>query len=332
MQVVRSKAVFEQSDIKQILQNAIVGVTIGNFDCLHLGHQKLFQVLTEDLNKIDSPLKKIKVLISFYPHPKRVFFKIKRDTLAERQDVHSFLSFQQRYQILKKAGFDYYFLIRFTKEFATLEPEVFLQSYLLNPLNPKLIVVGDDWCFGKERSGTPEKLCEFATKYKFQSKIVPGQMLEGKRISTTLIKELLSKDELSQVKNYLGRDFSLSAKVINGEKRGRKLGFPTANLNVNFQILPTNGVYACRVAVGSEVRDAIVNIGVRPTFDSKGKRIVEVHILDHNNYNLYDSKIEVMFVKKIRDEMKFPALEELRAQITKDIEIAKAILHDPKNI
>lgn len=327
MKVVRCLRTFENQEIKKVLKNSIVGVTIGNFDGIHLGHQKLFFELQSKLEELSLKLKKpiIKIVISFRPHPRQVLSNIDRETANRTESFFSVMSFHAKCSALASYGFDFYFPIRFTKMFSQVSAENFVEKYLVKGLNASLVVVGNDWTFGAERMGNVELLKKLGEKFNFDCGIVNEVVVENQRVSTGVIKKHLAAGNLDIIKNLLARDFSIVGKVVAGAKRGRELGFPTANINLKKQLILPTGVYVCNVYYQNRHIPAIANLGIRPTFDGDSK-VLEVHLLDNNNYQLYSKYLEVAFIEKIRDEKKFSSKGELVKQIRLDIEKARKII------
>lgn len=302
--------------IQKFLQErrAVSGVTIGNFDGMHLGHQALFSRLTSELKKIGEP--HVKVLFTFYPHPK--------DVLSGSSRAFYYLTpLRERIRLAEKDGFDCFFLLRFTPALSNLSPREFVERYLKRGLSAKLAVVGHDWAFGKAREGTPQLLCEYGEDYEFRAIVVPAVTLDGVRISSGVIREALGAGDLETVARYAGRNFSLTGRVIMGEQRGRTIGFPTANVYSPGQMLPANGVYLTLAGCGEHVWPSVTNIGMRPTFGGTS-RLMETHIVDQPNLELYGHHISLEFIKRIRDEKRFGSPQELTEAIKNDVALARA--------
>lgn len=328
MRIIRCSHTWLNPELQKELKNSVVGVTIGNFDGLHLGHQKLFAELDSQLQEISAKTSKpiVKIILSFRPHPRQVLSGISRREALVRVDFFNLTSFRKKTELVSKYGFDYFFPIRFTKEFSKQSPEEFVREYFLKTLNAAVVVVGDDWSFGSSRSGDVNDLLKLGEKYNFVVKIVSAVSNGVSRVSSGRIKNLLSKGDFPAIAQGLNRKFSIVAKVVKGSKRGRDLGFPTANLMLKKQILPPDGVYACFASFLGQKYPAVSNIGVRPTF-CETQKVMEVHILDRQQFSLYSRYLEVEFVEKIRDEKKFSSAEELVQAIKVDIEKARGILN-----
>lgn len=327
MKVIRSTKTFLNPKLQKELKNSVVGLTIGNFDGIHLGHQQLFSELDQNLKELSAKFSKpaLKILVSFWPHPKQVISGISRREALARTDFFNLTTFRKKTQLIAENGFDYFFLIRFSKEFSQLSPVEFVKEYFLNTLHASLVVVGDDWSFGSGRTGDVNELVGLAEKYNFTAKIISAVTKGNSRVSSGSIKKFLNQGNFAAIAQSLNRNFSVTGRVVKGAGRGRDLGFPTANLKLIKQLLPKDGVYACFACYQGEKYPAVANIGVRPTFCGTQK-VLEVHILDEK-HNLYSKHLEVEFIEKIREEKKFNSGDELVQAIRVDIEKARKILN-----
>lgn len=327
MRFVHSLRELENPEIAQLLgPDSAVGVTIGNFDGFHLGHEALFERLEHRLNVLSrvQNLRPVRVLLTFVPHPRLVLSELPRSEAIERDEFKAITPIRTKVALAESRGFDLVFAVRFTQEFAKLSPEQFIEQYLVSALGAQLVVVGYDWSFGKGREGSAESLQREGQGYGFQVAVVPPMLLEDERVSSRAVRAAIQKGHLPELEKLLGRRFSLIGRVVHGEARGREIGFPTANLRVKGQLLPPDGVYAVRVAGETWQRDGVANIGVRPSFGG-GERLLEVHLLNDPSGELYGERIEVSFVQWIRPEAKFEGVEQLRAQIAQDVQTARAI-------
>lgn len=326
MQVLRSLNRCLAADIQALLASGRpVGVTVGNFDGMHLGHQQLFQTLNTELNTFAAEGRPVRVLFTFEPHPRRVLSGIKRSELLEHPSFWTIMPLRRKIEIAKAHGFDIFLALRFSKEFSKLSPEEFVKTYLVKALHARLVVVGQDWAFGRGRSGDTTRLQEFGAQYGFDVTVVGALVIDGERVSSGRIKLALEAGEIELARKLMGRVFELSGIVVHGARRGRELGFPTANVSIMGHVLPKDGVYATFLRVDEQRFPAITNIGVRPTFGGTG-RFVETHILDGKNYDLYNKHVYVEIIARIRDEVRFSGLEALKTQITADIIEARRIL------
>ena len=218
----------------------------------------------------------------------------------------------------KNCGFDLACFIRFNLPFSKQTPEQFVESCLKDKFHARLVVVGEDWAFGRGREGSAEALDRLGTKFGFEVEVVKDvKDHSGQRISSTRVREALAKGDLDSVKALLGREFYLSGRVLHGDKRGKQLGYPTANLDIKGQLLPRFGIYATRTVVGARSYISATNVGIRPSFQPP-RVFVETHILDAD-LHLYQQRIKIEFVKWLRDEKRFDDLEELKQAIADDI-------------
>ncbi|MDB9777006.1 riboflavin biosynthesis protein RibF, partial [Alphaproteobacteria bacterium] len=258
-------------------------------------------------------------LISFNPHP-ITYFKKDKNFLIDLE--------QTKIEILKKIGLDFYVSITFEEHIANFTNEEFENKILLTCLNTKLILSGLDFKYGKNRSGNISTLKNFSLKNNIEfhtEEEVIAENFPGK-ISSTTIRSLIRTGNIQLANKMLGRKFEFIGTVIEGDKRGRTIGVPTANLQYNdFQIELSKGVYAVKIILDDQMYDGIANYGVRPTFDQIIP-LIEVHIFDFNE-NIYGKKIKIQFIEKIREEIKFDGIEELLKQIKKDISMAREILY-----
>ena len=284
-------------------------VTIGNFDGVHLGHQAL---LTE-VKKRAHDLKLESAVITFEPNPKDYFSQNKPQTRIS--------SLREKIELFNEIKIDRVHIIKFNQEFSKVTANEFI-SVLIKQLKVKEIVVGEDFCFGRGREGGIKQLSASSMKLNIKNKI----LMDGKRISSTLIRNLLANDKLDQANKYIGRPYSISGKVVHGEKRGRKIGFPTANIHMRHNRPPLKGVFAVKF----QNHFGVANLGIRPSIKGEKKLQLEVHLLNFSS-DLYGQHVSVIFLKKLRDEKKFKSLEELKEQIKLDVIKAK-LFFDKKNL
>ena len=284
-------------------------VTIGNFDGVHLGHQAL---LTE-VKKRAHDLKLESAVITFEPNPKDYFSQNKPQTRIS--------SLREKIELFNEIKIDRVHIIKFNQEFSKVTANEFI-SLLIKQLKVKEIVVGEDFCFGKGREGSIKQLSASSMKLNIKNKI----LMDGKRISSTLIRNLLANDKLDEANKYIGRPYSISGKVVHGEKRGRKIGFPTANIHMRHNRPPLKGVFAVKF----QNHFGVANLGIRPSIKGEKKLQLEVHLLNFSS-DLYGQHVSVIFLKKLRDEKKFKSLEELKEQIKLDVIKAK-LFFDKKNL
>lgn len=282
-------------------------VTIGNFDGVHLGHQQLIAATLTQAKKYNVPA----VLLSFSPHPSKLL-------LAE--PVQCLMTDEQKKLKLKKTGLDYAVFANFTPEFAQMSPDIFIQEVLIKNLGAVAVIVGDNFKFGKKAAGTAEYLKKQLALQNIKTKIIFAVEVEDKICSSSLIRTMLSQGDVSEAARFLGCPFQLQGKIVSGDKRGRDLGFPTANIETEQELIPASGVYFTTVQIeGNEtIFVGATNIGTRPTFGQKSARKIETHILDFSE-DIYGKLITLNFIEKIRDEVKFASITDLKARISQDI-------------
>ncbi|MCS7164609.1 MAG: bifunctional riboflavin kinase/FAD synthetase [Thermodesulfovibrio sp.] len=289
-------------------------ITIGNFDGVHIGHQRIFDYVKRKANQINGK----SVVVTFHPHPIKVLFKdhpLKLITTTE-----------DKIKLIEKCGIDITVLIPFTYEFAQIEAEDFVREILLQKFNAKWVVVGYDYRFGKERKGDKELLKELGMRYGFKVSVLKAYKKKGKILSSTAVRNALIEGNIKEANLFLGRAYHIDGEVVKGAGRGSSiLGYPTANLIPKQEIVPKEGVYAVKVTIPHyKTLRGVANIGKNPTFGNKDLSY-EVHILDFKE-NLLGKTIRVHFISRLRDEKKFNSPEELKLNIANDIERAKEVL------
>ena len=284
-------------------------VTIGNFDGVHLGHQAL---LTE-VKKRAHDLKLESAVITFEPNPKDYFSQNKPQTRIS--------SLREKIELFNEIKIDRVHTIKFNQEFSKVTANEFI-SVLIKQLKVKEIVIGEDFWFGRNREVGIKQLAASSMKLNIKNKI----LMDERRISSTLVRNLLANDKLDQANKYIGRPYSISGKVVHGEKRGRKIGFPTANIHMRHNRPPLKGVFAVKF----QNHFGVANLGIRPSIKGEKKLQLEVHLLNFSS-DLYGQHVSVIFLKKLRDEKKFKSLDELKEQIKLDVIKAK-LFFDKKNL
>lgn len=289
-------------------------VTIGNFDGVHLGHQAVIKKLSNKGKLLSLPV----VIVLFEPQPREYF---------QGQNVPQRLTrLREKIQNLRKLPIDYVVVLRFDRKLAMQEPEEFIESILVEKLNTKYLVLGDDFRFGNKRRGDFKLLCDLSPQYGFEVDDTGSVHVNGSRVSSTLIRKHLLGGDLVTASEMLGRPYSVCGRIIHGEKRGRKLGFPTANVRMLRKNTPIHGVFAVTMTdVQGWHKKGVANVGTRPTVDQNESVFVETHLLDFDG-DLYGKTVEVHFHKKIRDEVKFATIGALQAQIQNDVREAREFL------
>ena len=290
-------------------------LTLGNFDGLHLGHRKIISKVSERARRLESP----SVVYTFEPHPLKV--------VAPSMSPPMIVDAVAKAALVKSLGIDFMVIAEFTKEFAAKHPRAFVEEEIV-PLRPREVWVGHDFSFGKAKAGTVDYLRHLGEEFGFTVRVIPAYMKGGEVVSSSRIRKLVSVGRLAEAASLLGRNFSMSGRVVKGRNIGKELGFPTANLATVTELIPADGVYAARATLSGKRHGAIVNIGVAPTFGGKA-RCVEVHILGFRD-NIYGKKIEVEFVRRLRGERAFKSKEALITQIRKDSARAAKILAGAK--
>ncbi|HOV78722.1 MAG TPA: bifunctional riboflavin kinase/FAD synthetase [Bacillota bacterium] len=279
---------------------------MGNFDGVHIGHQKLIYELVALAKDVDGT----PAVFTFSPHPMAV--------LNPGNCPPQLLSEASKQEHIERLGVEVLLMVPFNLEFAGLKPEEFIEDVLFNELGVYGVVVGYNYTFGCRGSGTPELLEKLSSRYGYMVKVIPPVVIDGQAVSSTLIRNLLLRGDVGLAAKYLGYYPFAEGEVIVGDGRGSLLGFPTANLEINQNLLvPANGVYMAKVAYEGETYLGMANIGTKPTFQGK-KRNIEVHLLDFCE-ELYGKRIKVSFRRKIREEKRFSSPSDLIEQIKLDI-------------
>ena len=301
--------IYKNFNIGKKFHNSII--LIGNFDGLHIGHQKLFKIA-----KIFKLKKKIKIgVITFDPIPKMYFNKNLKN--------YRISNFNQKIDILKNYQIDFLINKKFNKNFSRTKYLNFISNILYKKIKPKYIFVSNNFRFGNKREGDVNALKSFENKYNYKVINPAPLQKKSKIISSTLIRENLKKGNIKIVNSYLNRSWSIEGNVITGKKLGRKIGFPTCNININNYVIAKPGVYAVKVQIGKNKKlfKGIANLGYRPTFRGK-KILLEVNIFNFSK-NIYFRKLKVDFIRFIRGERKFKNINALKKQIDKDILVSK---------
>jgi riboflavin kinase/FMN adenylyltransferase len=303
------------TDISDFEGSNYAVVTVGTFDGLHVGHQQIINRMKEIAARKNGDT----ILVTFDPHPRQV--------LNNNPEPLKFISTHERKQkLLEKFGIDNKIIIPFTREFAATPSEVFIKEYLVDKLNVKKLIVGYDHHFGKNREGNYSQLKKLGEQYGFEVEEVPAQYVDEIAVSSTKIRKALCNGDVSQANSMLGYNYSISGKVVVGNKIGRKIGFPTANIKISdeYKLICAGGVYACLVNFDGKVYKGMGNIGTRPTVGINGL-VTEVHIFNFDK-DIYNQEITISFIDRIRDEKKFEDLDALKKQLVKDKEVVLNLL------
>jgi riboflavin kinase / FMN adenylyltransferase len=288
-------------------------LAIGVFDGLHLGHQAVIARALESSRMTGGTA----VVVTFHPHPVRVLRPEKAPRLLT--------STLHKIKLIELLGVDTVLVLEFTTEFSKTAPEVFIEKLASASNRLSQICVGQEWTFGANRSGSVRLLTELAPKLGFQLGSVPPVSVDGQVVSSTLIRSAVESGDLESAAKFLGRPFTILGTVSEGKQLGRHLGFPTANLRAHNEQFPPNGVYAAKAWFQKNEYAGVVNIGVRPTIEKEaGERLLEIHLFDFDQ-EIYGQDIEVAFLDYLRPEQKFSGIEELQAQIQRDVAKARQV-------
>jgi riboflavin kinase/FMN adenylyltransferase len=286
-------------------------VTIGTFDGVHFGHQKIIEKLVLEAKKANRK----SVLLTFFPHPRMV--------LQEDNSLELINTIEERTHLLEKIGLDYLIIHPFSVAFSRMSALAFVRDFLVNQLNISKLIIGYDHHFGKNREGNIVQLTEYSHLYGFTVEEIPAQDIDDVSVSSTKIRTALAEGNLHTANNYLGHPFMLSGTVVNGKQLGGKIGYPTANINIKetYKLIPKTGVYI----VSSKIQEVnvygMMNIGNRPTIGGNHQTI-EVHFFDFNA-NLYQQQLTIELLYFLRDEQKFDSIEHLILQLKKDEQTAR---------
>jgi len=289
------------------IDNAIV--TTGTFDGVHIGHQAILSKLVE----FAKTEKGESVLITFFPHPRMV--------LQKDLSIKLLNTVSEKIALLSKTGIDHLLIFPFTKEFSRMSSVDFVRDILVNTIGTKKLVIGYDHQFGRNREGSFKHLLEFGPVYGFEVEEISAQDIDNISVSSTKIRSaLINNGDVKTVSKYLGNFYHLSGLVVSGKKLGSKIGFPTANIHIeeDYKLIPKDGVYAVSVEIDRKRYKGMLNIGLRPTINGKG-RTIEVNIFDFDK-EIYNLEIKLCFIDKLRDEQKFDSLDCLTKQLYIDKE------------
>jgi riboflavin kinase/FMN adenylyltransferase len=291
-----------------------VVLTVGTFDGVHIGHQKII----ERIKSIAERLNGETALLTFYPHPRKVLF--------EDSDLKLIHTQEEKEQRLEKGGIDHLIVHPFTKDFSRLTALQYVRDLLVEKIGVRALVVGYDHHFGRNREGSFDELREYGEMYGFEVVEIPAQDIDDVSVSSTKIRNALAEGDVVRANQFLGAPFLITGTVVVGQKLGRELGFPTANIRVeeDYKLLPANGVYAVYIYVSEKKYSGMLNIGVRPTVDGKS-RTIEANIFDFQG-DVYGHRIQLELIGRIRDEMRFDDLDALKSRLNADRIAAQGML------
>lgn len=303
------KAIYGADNVKFAKRSTAVG--LGNFDGLHVGHMALVNTLISEarLNGLET------IIYTFTKHPENI--------LRKKLFTPLLTTVGKKIQLLSETALNYTYFDEFDENFSRMKPECFVKEVLLDKLGAKLLVAGFDYRFGYMGQGNVDLLKELGKKYNFKLVVIPPIKIDDEIVSSTLIRELVSKGDMENVFRLLGRHYSITGEVLDGRRVGRRIGFPTANLQPEeYLIMPHRGVYITKTLYNGDCYSSLTNIGLNPTFGDVARVTAETHILNFDR-DIYKSSIEVFFMAKLRNEKKFKNGEELAEQIKRDIRTAK---------
>jgi len=293
-----------------------VALTIGNFDGVHRGHQAMLARVIAAARERSL----VAAVLTFEPHPRELFTPLSAPTRLT--------SLREKLELLAAHGVDRVHVQRFSRAFAALPADAFVERLLVAGLRTRWVLVGDDFRFGAKRTGDAAFLAAAARRHGFELEPMPTVTEGGTRVSSSAVRDALARGDLGRARELLGRAYGISGRVVQGDRLGRKLGFATANVQLKHNRPPLTGIFAVRVHGAVEApRNGVASLGVRPTVRSNGKPTLEVHLFDFTA-DLYGRHLRVEFLAKIRDEERYPDLDALKAQIARDCDAARAILTD----
>ena len=300
---------FHGTDNAEIQRPTVL--TLGVFDGLHLGHQLIMRTVVERARAVGA----VPTVITFDPHPRAVLHPESAPPLLQ--------TFDQKIEAFGVLGIEQTIVVRFTKEFASIQAGQFLREVVKDRLHAKEVYLGKGFAFGHNREGNIELLRKLGDELGFVAGEVPEVSLRGKRVSSSKIRELLSRGQVNLARRMLGRPYGVEGLVERGAERGHKLGFPTANLHPQNRVIPKNGVYVTGTLIDGQWRRSVTNVGLRPTFGEATEPSVETYVMNWDG-DLYGDVVRVRFLYRLRDERKFASIEELKAQIARDVNRAKS--------
>ncbi len=290
-------------------------VTIGTFDGVHIGHKKIIERLVESArkNNLES------VILTFFPHPRMV--------LQQDSDIKLINTIDERIQILEKTGLDNLVIHPFTKEFSRLSAGEYVQQMLIDCLKAKHVIIGYDHRFGRNRNSNITDLASYGIQNDFTVEEISKQDLDDVAVSSTKIRKALFDGNITKANAYLGYCFMLTGKVVKGKRLGRKLNYPTANLHIeeDYKLIPKNGVYIVKSFIDSKTYFGMMNIGTNPTVNGT-KQTIETHFFD-TSFNLYNKRIQIEMIKRIRDEKKFDSLQQLQDAMQQDEDFSRDFIN-----
>lgn len=299
--------VFQTLDLQEQFKNPVL--TIGNYDGIHIGHRTIIQMVQEKAKRIDGT----SMLMTFDPHPLQI--------LRPQEELPSITPVAERIALLEETGIDVLFIVPFTRQFGLIEPSDFIRRILVDRLKIKALIIGYDFKFGRGGKGDIPLLRKYGLDYGFSVDVVEQVTIDHEKVGSNRIRILVREGDVSKAKLLLGRPYALEGRVVSGMSRGREIGFPTINLKTEYNLVPSNGVYVTQVEFDGQKHPSVTNIGHNPTFGN-AQRTIETFILDFQG-SLYERTVKIYFLKRIRDEVKFSSVEDLKARISADVQEAR---------
>src|SRR6266446_308231 len=285
-------------------------LAIGVFDGVHLGHQAVISTSAEHAQAANGT----PVVVTFDPHPEKI--------LRPEAAPHLLTATRHKIALIRDLGVEHLLIITFDKQFAATEPEDFVQQLVKHSKPLREICVGHKWSFGKNRRGNLELLNEFGARFDFGVVGIPPVTVNGELVSSTAIRQAVEGGDLAKAARMLGREYTILGTVVSGDDRGKKIGFPTANLSAHNEQFPPNGVYFAQAMLDGVIYPGVLNLGYRPTVSSEKDRVLEIHLFDFDR-DIYGGDLEVRFVRYLRPEKKFESVDMLARQIALDVKQAR---------
>jgi len=295
-------------NLEEFKVNSKTAVTTGTFDGVHTGHQVVINQLINAAKKIDGE----SVILTFFPHPRMVLY-------PDDHSLRLLNTIAERISFLEKSGIDHLIVHPFSKEFSRLSSTEYVRDILVNKLKVSKLVIGYDHQFGRNREGSFKHLQELAPLYDFTVEEIAAQEIQQINISSTKVRNSLLTGEIQAANQFLGYNYFIKGTVVEGDKIGRKIGFPTANIKVNewYKLIPTKGVYAVKIKLAQSTFNGMLNIGTRPTLNGGNNESIEVNIFNFDE-DIYNNEIKIEFYARVRDEQKFENISALQKQLEID--------------
>lgn len=293
-------------------------LTLGTFDGVHLGHQAIIKAMVKEASEKQQE----SVLLTFHPHPRMVLY-------PDSHSVRLIDSVEEKLEKLEKLGLDTVILFPFTTKFSRLTAIEFVRDVLVSQIGVKTMNVGHDHHFGKNREGSFQQLVELGTLYGFEVNETQAIGIDGTTISSTKIRNAIKEGAIATANQFLGTPYQINGHVVHGNKLGRTIGFPTANIEIDqaYKLLPANGVYAVQVELNNRKLNGVMNIGIKPTVQQSERISVEVFLFDFSE-DIYGEHLSVKLLERLRGEQKFDSIEALKSQLSNDEQIARTFLHN----